>query len=170
MAPTPINLISPMSPAECVERLKPFVDSPLVLFGSRPLIGEVSEQKLQLRKRISYRNSFQSRLVAELSVEDHQTRLCCSFQTQPFGLLVGIIGIAVLFVVATTFGTVLISGAVTGAMLKSANPLLLAIPFLVLVLLVVGGAGVAALGKRLARGEEDYILDTLSKALEATRV
>ena len=100
---TRTDLIAPMPPAECAERLKTIVDSPMVMFGKRPLVGEVSEKRLVVRRSIGYRNSFQNRLVAELLDEGGRTRLCCSLQSPNFEPVLIAAAIMVAVLVGGTF-------------------------------------------------------------------
>lgn len=56
----PAVVQSPLRPGECAERLRAGIDGDFMLFGGKPVIGSVGESSARLRKRIWYRNSFQS--------------------------------------------------------------------------------------------------------------
>ena len=60
-------------PAECVSRLREEIDSGVMTYlfgiGSKSFTGRVSESSLSLRRRISYRNSFQTVLRARMRPE-----------------------------------------------------------------------------------------------------
>jgi len=68
-----VDLYSPLSPEECATRLEAAIDrdlSPLNplfgYFGSRPIAGRVNGLSFRLRKRIGYRNHFQTFLTGTL--------------------------------------------------------------------------------------------------------
>ena len=66
-------MFSPFSPAECVSRLREEIDKGAMVylfgFGSKPFVGRVSESSFSLRRRIMYRNSFQTVLRARMRPE-----------------------------------------------------------------------------------------------------
>ena len=72
-----VELFTPLPPPECARRLSSAIDddgwlwliSLRGLVGSKPVIGHVTETWLRLRKRIGYRNSFQTILSASLRPE-----------------------------------------------------------------------------------------------------
>ena len=66
-----VELMLPLPPDECVARLRIAVDPGGVFFGfgSKPVIGRVFRRWVCLRKRIGYRNSFQTFLIGR--VEPH---------------------------------------------------------------------------------------------------
>src|SRR4051812_21410120 len=86
-----IELIAPLPPAECASRLKAVIDTERSalfsfagLFGSRPVVGRVTESSLRLRKRIGYRNSFQSFLTATMRPEAGGTLISGDVAMHPF--------------------------------------------------------------------------------------
>lgn len=79
-----LHLVSPLPLEECCRRLQAAMDSPWVLFGSRPVIGSIAKGRLQASKRIQGRNSFQTRLTAELTAEGDRTLIRCQFGMHPF--------------------------------------------------------------------------------------
>jgi hypothetical protein len=66
-----VQLLTPLTPEQCVSRLTAAIDPQGFkgLFGSKPVIGRVTTSSLRLRKRIRYRNSFQSYLTATMRKE-----------------------------------------------------------------------------------------------------
>ena len=60
-----VELMSSLSPDECVARLRGAVDAGGLFFGfgSKPVIGQASKGSVCLRKRIGYGNSFQTFLI-----------------------------------------------------------------------------------------------------------
>jgi hypothetical protein len=67
-----IEFVSPLPPQECEARLRETTDHDGLLswFGSRPVVGRVSGRSVRLRKRIWYRNSFQTFLTGSLEERD----------------------------------------------------------------------------------------------------
>jgi hypothetical protein len=64
-----IVLYSPLSPKECHRRLDQALDKWLQAYsGTKPFIGSVSKERLVLRKRLGYRNSFQTQYAATLNM------------------------------------------------------------------------------------------------------
>jgi hypothetical protein len=166
-----IQLFSPLPPAECVSRLAAAMDtersalfSLAGLFGSRPVVGRVTETSLRLRKRIGYRNSFQSYLAATLRSEAGGTVISGEVAMHPFVRV---------FMFIWFSGVVLIGGtmfvATVGTMLFSAGsqhqnawmgavipPLMLAFGF-----------GLVRFGRYLARDETRFLRDFLIQTLDA---
>ena len=70
-----LEVFSPLAADECVSRLEAAMDKESSglfrwdAFGSKPVIGTVSGDSLSLRKRIFYRNSFQTSLSAKIRPE-----------------------------------------------------------------------------------------------------
>lgn len=166
-----IQLFSPLPPAECASRLAAAMDverSPLFsvagLFGSKPVIGRVTETSLRLRKRIGYQNSFQSFLVATLRGEAGGTVISGEFAMHPFvnafmfvwfGGVILIGGTGFLAAVGTIF---FVSGSQrqTAWMGVVIPPLMLAFGF-----------GLVRFGRYLARDEARFLTDFLAQTLDA---
>ena len=88
---TVIDLVAPHSPVECASLLTAAIDSEwsaaFTLFpsaGAKPVIGKASETKLRLRKRIGYRNSFQSHLRASMQRSAEGTVISGTAGMNPF--------------------------------------------------------------------------------------
>jgi hypothetical protein len=81
-----ISFLSPYPPAECAARLKPFVRSEGALFVKRPLVGFVTETKLQVRKRTWQRRSGRNTLVGSLEPHDGGTIIRARFGLHPTGI------------------------------------------------------------------------------------
>jgi hypothetical protein len=84
-----ITLFSPHSPNECASRLTAAMDPETVfswssMFGSKPVIGEVRGNSLELRKRIIYRNSFQPSLSATIEPVPGGTVISGVMRMHPF--------------------------------------------------------------------------------------
>src|SRR5262245_13613773 len=63
--------VTKLTPAECVSRLSATVDRD-VRSGSREVIGTVTESSIRIRKRLGYRNSFQTLLVARMRYDERE--------------------------------------------------------------------------------------------------
>ena len=90
-----VKLFSPLTPAECVSKLEAAIDyegfmllSFASIFGSKPVIGRVTESSIRLRKRIYYRNSFQNisrqLYLQQIPAPPFRVNLQC---TRSYGLL-----------------------------------------------------------------------------------
>lgn len=97
-----VEYCSPLPPQECAERLREVVAQERVLgfsmaaaFGSKPLIGKVSDTSLQIRKRISGRNSFQPIFSASMQPNGKGTKISGNFGLHPFSrvFMIGFLGI-----------------------------------------------------------------------------
>jgi hypothetical protein len=155
-----VDLISPLSAEECVQRLR----FKTAEGWSGSVVGSVGETSFRLRKRIGYRNSFQTSLYGKIIAEDGQTRLHCRAGLHPF----------VRVFMTVWFGVVSIG---CGAMVIRAIDLLrighgsllsngwqgAAVPFFML------GFGVTLIGagRHLARDERDFLIDYVRRAVDA---
>ena len=159
-----VELISPFSPQECVARLQAATDREtwLARRGTRPVIGQVSEQSLRLRKQINYRNSF-------------QTLLTGAFQPTPGGTLfrgrTGMPMVVVVFMamwigLVSFVGIGLITASVTGAVSGSTRLLFLFIPLMMLSF----AGGLVWLGRRIARTEEPFLIAFVQETLQGRPV
>jgi hypothetical protein len=162
-----VELRSPLSPSECVVRLSGAIDSERMayvslagLFGSKPVAGYVTESSLRLRRRIYYRNSFQTFLTATLRPDGSGTSISGELGIHPaarwfmmiwFGF-VGVVG--GVMVVASLFGTLRTDGSpwVGAAVLPG---------------MLGFGIAIVQLGRWLARKEGTFLIDFLVQTLEA---
>jgi hypothetical protein len=86
-----IQLFTPLTPSECVSRLVEVVDEERSLlfswnafFGSREVLGKVTQRSIRLRKRIKGRNSFQMFLIATMRPEEGGTEISGRISMHPF--------------------------------------------------------------------------------------
>jgi hypothetical protein len=153
-----VELVSPLPREECVRRLRDLVDGSFTLFGARPLVGRVEEASFNFRKRIGYRNAFQTVTRGTLEQESGQTRLRCRFGLPPFvtGFLIFWCGLVTLFGGA---------GAVSAIVrpLSGAQP----ISFRDALLMLLFAAFLVTVGRLFARNEQGEILRILTKTLDA---
>jgi hypothetical protein len=76
-------LASPLPPGACLARLAAAADRPWSSSGGGSVVGRVSGDRFIGRRRISYRNSFQPRVVAHLQAQGGGTLVHCRFGTHP---------------------------------------------------------------------------------------
>ena len=97
-----MKVFTSLTPAQCVERIDGRIDSEKTLwlslksiFGSRPVLGNASESRVRLRKRIRGRNSFQTILTAKLEPESGGTVVSIHTGIHRFVLVFGAIWLAI---------------------------------------------------------------------------
>ncbi|WP_271067748.1 hypothetical protein [Caulobacter sp. NIBR1757] len=134
---------STLTPQACAKDLSMGLDGTLGLFGGKPVIGQVSSQGGWLRKRIWYRNSFQT--VMRLSIQETAggSRILARSSMPIFATLFmafwfGFIGLV-------TLGTLGAHGAGPSGL-----------PDLLFILAF--GVGLVAFCRWLARDEHDFLL------------
>jgi len=170
MKTNPNKLIfhSPHPVEECYRRLKESVDTSFFpYFSSKQVAGSVSKSSVSLRKRISYRNSFQTVLRASLKPSAVGTEIISTIGLHPhvkifmfiwFGGLT-IIG-GTIFVVALSFvfgeSAHISIGAVMGMLIPPG--------------MAVFGIGLLKFGKYLARDESILLIDFITDRLDAKEV
>ena len=155
----PVELYSPLSPEECTTRLNAAMDRPLwrsvsfsQIFGSRPVIGSVDDETVTLRKRIRYRNSFQTFLSAKMEPHGAGTIIRGELAMHPWvrAFIPFWLGGVVLFCVA---------GVIFTLFSESFLPLLM-IPLMCGAMFLFGVAGVY-FGRYVARDEAGFLMDFL---------
>lgn len=110
-----------------------------------------------LRKRVGYRNSFQTVLAVEWSADDPGTRIVCNAR-----LHIGVM----LFLFAWFGGVLLIGGPLMaasflGALQGDGNHV-----WPQVLVIMLGGIAIVALGRFSARDEERFLLQFVSEVLE----
>ena len=157
------ELASPLSPTQCARALSEAVDSPWVFLGKKPVVGTVGEDGAVLRKRIKGRNSFQTLLKVKMCGRIDGTALSCR----------GGMSLAVAIFIGLWLGVVLaIGGAVflasvaglTGAGESEIPP---ALGLLVPPAMLAFGALLLTVGRTMAKAEEAFLLDFLTRTLQA---
>lgn len=154
------ELVSPLSLAECTAQLRAVVQSEWMIFGSSKVVGHVGEKSFRLRKRLHrMRNSFQTYLFAKLTSEGASTRLTCRSGPHPFVIVFMIIWFG--GVTAGAVGTL-------GVGLRQAGSGTMPSAFLLIPwAMVVFGIGLVGVGRRMARGERQFLLDFLRETIAA---
>jgi hypothetical protein len=157
-----VELVSPLSREECEARLRAATDRDGLLscFGSRQVVGRVSGGSVRLRKRIGYRNSFQTFLIGSLKGRDGATIFRGRAGMHPF--VTGFM--AVWFSLLVLIGGAAFAAAVGGLIAGQGQPLGAIIPPLMLVF----GVGLVCFGRWLARSEEAYLIAFVADAIDAS--
>ncbi len=153
-----IKLVSPLTPDECVSRICAAIDN-YGLFswgGSRHVIGRVSRLTVRLRKRIWYRNSFQTFLTGYFERRGNSTVFIGQTGLHPFALL---------FLVVW-FGSLLIIGVSTVVFEQVTNQSRL-LGCAGLVLMIGLMVGIVWSGRWLARDEEQFLIAFLAEVIAA---
>jgi hypothetical protein len=79
------TFLSHHSMEECHMRLKEAVDTSFFsYFSSKQVVGRISKDAISIRKRIRYRNSFQTVLRASLKPSGNGTKLLANIGLHPF--------------------------------------------------------------------------------------
>jgi hypothetical protein len=162
-----LELSSPLTPDECVLRLREAIDIEglaTVLFGSgsKPVIGKVSESYCRLHRRIAYRNSFQTYLSATLRPMPGGTAISASFAMHPLVRIFNIISFG--FLTLITFILLLatasngLSGVGHGTLIDLSALAMVGFQFAIL-----------RFGRYLARNDSRVLADFLIEALDAHR-
>lgn len=87
MASETIDLLSPFRPEECARRLRMVTDPRRRHRNNNPLIGTVTDAALRVRRRLAYRNSFQTFLFGTMEREGVGTLLHCRFGMHPAAVI-----------------------------------------------------------------------------------
>lgn len=137
---------------KCLARLRESTDAPSKMFGAKPVIASISGASAKLRKRLTYRTSFQPILSVAFSEKNGKTHLqCCSgFH---WGIMVAL---------ALWCGSVVVD-LVTA--IGGAHPHAADIVFPAFMLFFV--AMLAIVGLRKGRSDTHFMIDFLCQTLDA---
>ena len=135
------------------------------IFGSKPVLGHVTQTSVHLRKRITYRNSFQNMFSGAMRPDIGGTVITGNFSMNRFVMVT----MAIWFCGVVGFGG-FISVTTTAGFLSSSGPrggndwLAVVIP----VGMVIFGVALVGIGRHLARHEAQFITAFLTQTLDAT--
>jgi hypothetical protein len=154
------ELVSPLSIIECTDRLRSAAQSEWAVFGTSPVVGKVDEKSFRLRKRLkASHNSFQTHLFARLSSEGRSTRLTCRFGMHPFVVIFMIVWLG-----GVTAGAI---GSLVFGLRQYSNGTMPSAAGLVPWGMALFGVALVGIGRRMARGEREFLLDFLRRTVEA---
>jgi hypothetical protein len=176
------QLLSPLTPTECASRLTAAIDTGGLfsfdaLFGSKPVIGRVTESSIRLRKRIpdyipikdrkpfkGYNNPFQTFLTATMRHEPGGTVISGKLAMDPPVRIFMFVWFAGVILIGGTIFLATISSLISGSGGHPQNQW----PGVVIPPLMLGfGYGFIRLGRYLARDEARFLVDFLIKKLDA---
>ncbi len=145
------ELISPFPPEECVDRLRAGV-----LNMTSEVDGRVEYDWIRLRKRIFGRNSFQTFLTASLKAEGTGTRIRGSLGVHPL-----VIGFMAFWVAGVATANLLILVLTVRDGLPPGG-------WFIPPAMLVGGIAGIWFCRWLSRGQDRFLVDFVSRAVEAT--
>jgi len=131
------------------------IDNPLELFGKKPLIGIVSAQKASFRRRLGYRNSWQSVMDVNFEATGATTVMRVGSYMHPFAAVFTLVWIAIVLSMAV---------GMTGQEGMSA------VGTLIPLAMAVFGVAMTVFGRWLARNDHARMLDVVVQATNATVV
>jgi len=134
------------------------------LFGSKPVVGRVTETSLRLRKRIGYGNSFQSYLAATLRPEAGGTVISGEVAMHPFVRVFMFIWFGGAILIGGTMFVATIGTLFFGSGSKHQNAWMGAV---IPPVMLVFGFGLVRFGRYLGRDEARYLTDFLIQTLNA---
>jgi hypothetical protein len=134
------------------------------LFGSRAVIGRVTDTSLRLRKRIRYRNSFQSHLTATLRPEAGGTVISGEVAMHPFVRVFMFIWFGGVILIGGTMFVAAIGTIFFGSGSQHQNAWMGAV---IPPVMLVFGFGLLRFGRYLARDETRFLTDFLIQTLKA---
>lgn len=162
--PKTVDLVSPLPLDACMRRLDEAIDAPWTLFGSRPVIGRFSRRRLYARKRLRYRNSFQTYVRANMVGQDDQTWIRCRFYIHPTIIafmalwFAGVCGIG---------GTIFVTSLETLMFGPSDSPAEAWAGAIVPPLMLAFGIGLICVGRYFARHDRQFLLTFLHDTVDA---
>ena len=134
------------------------------LFGSRPVIGRVTESSIRLRKRIGYRNSFQTFLTATLRWEAGATVISGKVNMHRFVQVFMFIWFTGAVLIGGPMFVVSIASLIPGSTHQMPNAWMgVVMPPVI----VASGYGLVRFGRYLARNEAGFLKDFLMRTLDA---
>jgi len=159
-----VDLLSPHPRTECVQRLQANVASEWALVTTLETVGVVDSTGFRIRKKIYYRNSFQQRLFGTLSdAPGGGTRIHGEIRELD---LKWVLVAAAAFAGFAFVGTLAILYNFRAALHDMPLIAILAIA-LIAPLLVAIGVGAVAIGRSLARTEQQFLVDFVKRTLDA---
>jgi hypothetical protein len=156
-----------LTPAACAARLTRLVEGWRNPFDPEPntpaVAGHVSSNGFYIRKRILYRNGAQPDAAGRFVPEGGATRIIVDIGISPW-IYAGAIFIYT-FVVG--FVVLVVASSLTGASSARGDPMA---ALLVLGVIAIAPAVLFLVGRRLATGEETFLLELITDELEARQL
>ena len=161
-------LASALSPQECIDRIKPNISRTNGIFGKTPLVGIASDEKIKIRKRIKYQNSFQMIYHASIEAKHGGSYISGAFKMHP--LVTGFMAIWVTGVIL--IGSLLFISGLIALLTESDNlDSVSAIAFLIApIVMCAFGYALVRFGRHLTESDIEYIKEFLITHLEASEI
>lgn len=160
-------LESPLSPDECIRRLKPRVGNLLSLYGPEAVVGSVHKLEFDICKRTRFRNPYQTTIFATLVGNGNGTKIVCR-SSFTLAAVISITMISALGAICILTASLL---AVARILLQWHLP---TIGDMIFVLFGFGMLGLvmifAMIGRFLTGDEEPFLLQFLEATISARRV
>ncbi len=158
-------LHSPHSLEECNKRLTESVGSSFCSFlSSKKVVGRITKKTISIRKKIRYKNSFQTVLRASIETSGEGTKLVVSCGLDPF---------VKIFLLVWLSGAVVIGGAIFIITLSSLfiNKSPIDIGTIMGIIFPPGivffGVALLFFGKHLSTGDLNFLIEFLTDLLDA---
>ena len=159
----PLELRSPFMPSECIDLLRQNTDPAWNLFGSKPVVGTVRNQKFTGYKRIWYGNSFRTFIFSRITPEVGGSRIAIRFGISPFVMV---------FMTFWWTGLLLIGGAIliqtSVALVKGHTQVVQWMGIVIPILMAAFGVGIFIFGRWLGRNERAFLIEFVRTVLKAT--
>jgi hypothetical protein len=149
-----IELVTSTPLEECALRLREALASGCVR-------GRFDGTKLVIARTITYRNSFQTRLVADLVEENGQTRIRCKFGMHPFVIVFMMIWLLGLFLAGGGAAFLAMAEFLAGSP-SDDNCASGLFPGMIMMF----GLGLLAVGRIVARGEKEFLIAFVSDTVK----
>lgn len=133
------------------------MDSSLAMFGQLPVVGDVNLTRATLRKRIQYRNSFQTVVEAVYEPQGSGMLIRCRSRLHILTLIVLGFWAVGFLLISGNFAAAAVAGRVEGG----AWWVLMPIAFAALVFLMIW------IGRWFARNEFDFLVDFIAQKTHA---
>ncbi|MEN3953573.1 hypothetical protein [Iodidimonas sp. SYSU 1G8] len=166
MASETVHIQSPYGIDECVRRLRAVTDLRRRFRDGNPLIGTITEAGVRLRRRIAYRNSFQTYLFGTFSTDSGGTRLACRFGMHP--LAVGFLIVWFTFVLIGVGIGFVVAFDLFGLDEQAGRPLWPAA--IVPAFMALFAFGWLKLARKMAEEDEEFMVEFLRFTLDGSRL
>ncbi len=160
-----VALASPLSPAECIRRLRAQVDETEAMFGPQAVFGWFEKDKAQLRLRYRGNNTFSTVLRVRFVPQGSGANLICQTGTGPLGLgllLVWCVGLALAWIVL--LGLIVYGRFTSDPPDLNARNVLVGFPGVIIVSLLIGAGG-----RLMARPQDQVLLEFVVTNTDAKR-
>jgi hypothetical protein len=155
-------LVSRLPPSDCLERLRDAIDLDWKVFGSRPVRGAVGVDGAWLRKRILFRNSFQTVMRIRPSATPDGSILRCRSGMPYFAGAFVIVWFGLLVLIEVSMVLAVVSGR---GSLEGSPVVMFGAPLVMMAF----GAGLVAVGRWMSRDDRQFLLDFVAQTTEARR-